>query len=104
LLRRSRITMAIEQRRFSDVEPDYASAPGTLLAEELAARGMTQKDLASAIGRSEKLVSQIVHGKKAITADTALQLEEALGVSARIWVGLEADYRLFLARRRRDSA
>lgn len=77
---------------------DLAIPPGELLAEELEARGMTQGELARRMGRPRQTVSGIVTGRKAITAETALQLERALGVAAQFWVGLEGRYRLALAR------
>ncbi|MBI2171778.1 MAG: HigA family addiction module antidote protein [Chloroflexi bacterium] len=78
--------------------------PGELLREELEARGMTQKQLAQTIGRPAQLISEICRGKKEITAETALDLEKALGTPAYMWIALEGDYRLALARKRRQSA
>ena len=46
-----------------------------------------------------KTISEIIHGKAAITAETALQLERVLGVPASLWQNLEANYRLRLAER-----
>ena len=43
-------------------------------------------------------------GRKAITAETALQLEEALALPALMWLRLEAEHQLFVARERRFSA
>jgi addiction module HigA family antidote len=48
--------------------------------------------------RPQKTINEIVNGKAAITPQTAIQLERALGISARFWVHAEADWRLFLAR------
>lgn len=78
--------------------PDVAIPPGELLAEELAARGLTQAALARRMRRPVQAVNEIVRGKKALTAATALALERVLGTPAHVWVGLEADYRLTLAR------
>ena len=84
------------------LKPDLAIPPGETLAEEIEARGMTQRELASKIGRPPQAVNEIVRGRKAITADTALALEEALeGISAKFWLNLQADYDLTLARERR---
>lgn len=79
-------------------------SPGEILGDELRARGWTQKDLAARIGRPAQAVSEIVNGKKQITAETALELAEAFGTSAEFWMNLEVGYRLDLARRRRRCA
>ena len=76
------------------------SPPGAVLAEELAARGLTQKALAALMGRSTTVINAIIRGKKAITADTALQLEAALGIEAGFWLRYQAEYDLALARDR----
>ena len=89
-------------RRF--VVSDAVIHPGDLLAEELDARRMTQRELALAMGRPPQVVSEIVRGRRGISAETALQLEAALGTAAHIWVGLDADYRLALAQQRREAA
>jgi addiction module HigA family antidote len=78
---------------------DLAIHPGEILADELEARAMTQRALAEAIGRPEQVISEIVHGKKGITAETALQLAAAFGVSAEFWMNLQTSYELTLARR-----
>lgn len=78
--------------------PDVATHPGEILAEELAARNMTQVDLARQMGRPVQAINEIIHGKKEITPETALQLQEALGIPAHVWTRLEADYRLTKAR------
>lgn len=80
--------------------PDYAIVPGQYLATVLAAKGMSQAELAVRIGRPQKTINEIVKGKAAITPDTALQFEHALGISAKTWNGLEANYQLQLAEQR----
>ena len=84
-------------------ESDLAIPPGEFLAEELEARGMTQLDLARRMGRPPQVVSNIVQGHKAITAATALELEDVLGLAAQFWQRLEEDYRLALARAARQE-
>ena len=87
-------------------ESDLAIHPGELLAEELEARGLTQKALANAMGRPAQVINEIIRGRKAITAETAIQLERALGTSARFWLNLQSMYDLARARdfARRKSA
>jgi addiction module HigA family antidote len=81
-------------------KPEWAVAPGEVLTEALADRGMTQAELARRTARPLKTISEIATGKAAITHETAIQLERALGISASLWVGLESRYREALARER----
>lgn len=78
-------------------EPDYATRPGEVLEAYLVERGMTKAELAARCGRPTKTISEIIHGKAAITPETALQLERVLGRPASLWQSLEAKYRLHLA-------
>src|ERR1035437_3533818 len=80
--------------------PDYAVPPGQTLLETLAALGMTQQELAQRIGRPLKTISEIAHAKAAITPETAIQLEQALGIPAHFWLSSESNYRESLARSR----
>ena len=69
-------------------------APGDFLQEELDARGWTQVEFAEVMGRSQKLVSQLITGKIGITPETAVQLGDALGTGAELWMNLESQYQL----------
>ena len=62
--------------------PDIVSAPGETLEEILEMRGMSQAELADRTGRPKKTINEIIRGKAAITAETALQLEKVLGIPA----------------------
>lgn len=66
-------------------QPDYAFQPGETLTETLKEFGMSQAELAQRMGRPLHMISEIVQGKKAITAETVLQLERAAGVPANAW-------------------
>lgn len=82
--------------------PDVAILPGEHLAEEIEARRLSQKELAQRMGRPANTINEIVNGKKAITAETALQLEDVMPeIPARFWLNLEADYQLTQALLRR---
>jgi addiction module HigA family antidote len=85
-------------------QPDWTVAPGEILLEALQDREMTQSELAQRLGRPLKTVNEIVKGKAAITPETAIQLERALGISARFWTGLEAQYRDALAHQEAEQA
>ena len=77
--------------------------PGEMLREELEAREMTQASLARSMARPAGLVSAIVRGRRSITAETAVALEEALGISAIFWLNLQSSYELGLAASRREG-
>lgn len=79
-------------------KPDYAVPPGDLLEEYLEARGFSQAEFARRCGRSPKLISEILAAKAPIEPRTALEFERVLGMDASIWLGMESDYRLHLAR------
>jgi len=81
-------------------QPDWAVAPGEILLEALQDRDLTQSELAQRLGRPLKTINEIIKGKAAITADTAIQLERTLGISASFWTNLETQYRDALARQR----
>lgn len=69
--------------------------PGEILLEEfLIPMGISQNYLARDIGVPPRRINEIVHGKRAITADTDLRLSKALGTSEGFWLGLQADYDL----------
>jgi HTH-type transcriptional regulator / antitoxin HigA len=82
----------------ASIDSDLAIHPGVTLAEELEAREMTQKALAEAMDRPVQVVNEIANGKKAVTAETALQLERVLDIPACFWMNLQTDYDLTVAR------
>ena len=72
--------------------------PGEVLLEEfLKPKGLSQNRLALSIGVHPRRINEIVLGKRAITAETALRLSRYFGTSAKFWLGLQADYDLDLA-------
>jgi HTH-type transcriptional regulator / antitoxin HigA len=78
-----------------DTYPDVAIPPGEYLAEEIETRGISQTEIARRMGRPLSVINEIINGKKSITANTALQLEEAMPeIPARFWLNLETDYQL----------
>ncbi|KAA3658336.1 MAG: addiction module antidote protein, HigA family [Chloroflexi bacterium] len=78
--------------------PDYVSIPGETLLETLETIGMSQAELANRMGRPKKTINEIIQGKTAITAETALQLALVLGVPASFWLNREQQYQEAKAR------
>lgn len=69
--------------------------PGEILLEEfLRPMGISQYRLAKDIGVHPRRINEIVHGKRAITANTALRLSRYFGLSERFWLNLQARYDL----------
>jgi len=77
---------------------DTPAPPGEILKDTLDGFGMTSKELAQRMGRPAQAISQIINGTKAITGETALQLECVLGTPAHVWVNLETNYQFNKAR------
>ena len=72
--------------------------PGELLRKEfLNPMGITQYRLAQTISVPARRINEIVHGKRAISPDTALRLSRALGTSDRFWMNLQGRYELEMA-------
>ena len=73
--------------------------PGEVLLEEfLVPMGISQNRIARNIGVPPRRINEIVHGKRAVTADTALRLARYFRISEEFWMGLQADYDLEEAR------
>jgi addiction module HigA family antidote len=72
--------------------------PGEILLEEfMKPLALSQTRLGRDLGVSPRRINEIVHGKRSVTADTALRLSRYFGTSAEFWLGLQADYDLDLA-------
>ena len=83
--------------------PIYPVHPGEILADELAELNKSPTELARELHVPANRISQLVAGKRAMTADTALRLERWLGVSAAFWMNLQKRYELDLAREKSDE-
>ncbi|MGX6403734.1 HigA family addiction module antitoxin [Dermabacter hominis] len=75
--------------------------PGEVLMEDFIEEfGITQHKLAVSIGVPPRRINEIVHGKRAITPDTALRLGRYFGVEPQFWLNLQSRYELELAQER----
>ena len=71
-----------------------------LLEEFLAPISLSQNRIAREIGVPPRRINEIVHGKRSVTADTALRLARYFGTTEAFWMGLQADFDLEEARNR----
>jgi antitoxin HigA-1 len=77
--------------------------PGEVLHEEfLKPLGVSQNSLARAVSVPSRRINEIVHGKRSITADTAVRLSCFFGTSEKFWLGLQDDFDLEEARSKID--
>jgi len=77
---------------------DLAIHPGEFLEEAIEEIGMTQAELSKRLGRPQQAINEIINGKKSITPETSLELEDVLGIPSHIWIGLESEYQIVLAK------
>ena len=73
--------------------------PGEVLKEELDERGVSPTELARQIDVPANRVSQIIAGRRTVTADTALRLGHWFGTEPQFWMNLQAQYDLVTAER-----
>ena len=74
------------------IVPFMAVAPGATIKAELEARNIKQKDFAKAIGMQATHLSELIKGKRAISPKVADDLERELGINAKFWMKLQAEY------------
>ncbi len=75
--------------------------PGSVLNEVyMKELGLNQSQLAEKCGCSPRKINEIVNGKRSISPEFALVLERVLGTTAEMWVRIQAEYDLWLARRK----
>ena len=79
--------------------------PGQVLSEVYMREiGLNQTQLAAEIGCAHRKINEIVNAKRAISPAFALDLERVLGTSAEMWIRMQAEYDLALARSRRKAS
>ena len=86
----------------NNMMPSEPVHPGLLLKEEIEYRGVTQKQLAQQMGVSYSVLNEILNGKRPVSIEYALYLEAVLGIDAQLWIQMQADYNLQVAKRERS--
>ena len=87
------------------MRPPNPIHPGKMLQEEfIAPAGITQRALAGTLGWTAAKLNELIHGKRGITADSALDLSAKLGTSPELWLNLQMQFDLHQAQLRRKRA
>ena len=82
----------------NNLEPSEPIHPGEILKEEIEYRGVSQKKLAEQMGMSYTVLNEVLNCKRAVTTEYALLFEAALGISANIWIKMQAAYNMQVAK------
>ena len=77
-----------------NITPFVATHPGEMIKDELRERKLTQKQLALETGIKPSVLSETINGKRPISKNMALALEQTLGIPADIWMNLQTQYDL----------
>jgi addiction module HigA family antidote len=86
-------------------EPANPFHPGEMLLEEfLIPLTLTQTAFADQLGWTKARLNELIKGKRGISADSALDLADALGTSPKLWMNLQATYDLAQAKLKREKA
>ena len=84
--------------RGKEIFTDVTLHPGEVLQMELAARSIKKIEFAELLGMKPGHFSELLHGKRHVSAVTALKLEKLLGISAEYWMRVQVYYDLFIER------
>ena len=78
--------------------PFEPTHPGEMIKDEVEYRGLSQKKLAAEMGMSPSLLNEILNGRRRVSTEYALLFEAALGIDAELWIRLQADYDMQVAK------
>lgn len=87
-----------------EIFTDITLHPGEVISDELAARGIKKSDFASQLGLKASHFSELLHGKRNVSAAIALKLEKLLKVNAEYWMRLQVYHDLFQERNKEQYA
>ena len=77
-----------------NITPFVATHPGEMIKDELRERKLTQKQFALETGIKPSVLSETINGKRPVSKNMALALEQTLGIPADIWMNLQTQYDL----------
>ena len=84
--------------RGKEIQTDITLHPGEVLQDELEARDIKKSFFAEQLGMKPGHLSELLHGRRHVSAATALKLEKLLGIPAEYWLRVQVYYDLFVER------
>ena len=88
----------------NNLTPSEPIHPGELLKDEIECRGISQKKLAESTGISYTVLNEVLNCKRSVTTEYALLFEAALGIEAGMWIRIQADYNMQMAKQNKSFA
>ncbi len=86
-----------------EIIPCIVIRPGYILADELEARGITQKEFANRMNMFPANINKIIKGKANVTEKIAERLEDLLGITKEFWLDIQRDYEINLHSQRKQE-
>jgi len=90
--------------RGKEIQTDVVLHPGEVLADELDARSITKTAFADRLGMKLSHFSELLHGKRHVSAGMAIKLEELLDIPAEYWMRVQVYHDLFVERHKQKDA
>jgi antitoxin HigA-1 len=90
--------------RGKEIQTDVTLHPGDILIDELEARNIKKTEFAQQLDMKPGHFSELLHGKRHVSAATALKLEKLLGIGAEYWLRVQVYYDLFVERSKQMDA
>lgn len=90
--------------RGKEIQPDIVLHPGEVLADELEARSIKKTQFAAELGVKLSHFSELLHGKRHVSAAMALRLEKLLDIPAEYWMRVQVYHDLFVERHKQREA
>jgi antitoxin HigA-1 len=90
--------------RGKEIQTDVVLHPGEVLSDELEARSITKTAFADLLGMKLSHFSELVHGKRHVSAAIAIRLERLLDIPAEYWMRVQVYHDLFVERQKQNNA
>lgn len=91
-------------RKRKEINTDVVLHPGDVLQMELEARRIKKSEFASMLGMTPGHFSELLHGKRHVSAGLSLKLEKLLGIKAEYWMRVQVYHDLFIERMKTNNA